>query len=336
MSDPLVFMSTESTSKPPLVGAAEYAADHRDEQVSIRPNVIGENNPADENAGSFDHASRISYPHGENANRVANFYDDARTQFIPRDALEKLHLKSLLRSRMWEDFYISIEVGVLQRCPISQTLEKEKFLIFNESKDVAILGSLGRYYTHNSRLFEKSVTALMPAVQAQCKPYDADHTPPLVANESKPGGAGISVPPINRGTLADLLADHRLVFPGEDAAGFAAMAKDLFSTLQPANIIEGFVAVDIVVAEWRLERLERMKGILFGRLSISATGAERDASFAFVNDYQSNRALEPLLQYESALRRHHDKRLKLHWQLKMNGGQNGADTAKASAGGISL
>ena len=118
-------------------------------------------------------------------------------------------------------------------------------------------------------------------------------------------------------TLQDLLTDGRLIFPEEDADEFAALGKKLRDTFQPSDLLESLVVVDYIRAQWRLDRFNHLQNIHFERLSTSATATNCGPGFAHISDYQSNRALEPLCQYEGALRKHQERRMSLFRKLRL-------------------
>lgn len=258
---------------------------------------------------------------GNGDDRAQRFFEFCWSQFAPKNALEANELSKLLVSRLWGDRFIEVEREALTRRPISQTLSEEAYPILNDQKSVQILSQIARHFTHNSRCFEKSVLALILLRQEKWKPYQKPPTPPPVSNELKPDVSNTSenmtdIPPVHRGTLQDLLADGRLIFPEEDADEFAALAQELWDTFQPSDLLESLVVVDYILAQWRLDRLNHLQNIYFERLSTSASATNCGPGFAYISDYQSNQALEPLCQYEGALRKHQERRMSLFRKLR--------------------
>ena len=314
---------------------ARIAANRLNAQESTGPK--SEEGKAHSSANSRRHGltARNQSP-GQDNERAAEFFHFCRSQFNPKNTLEAVEFVSLLGTRLWDDRYIEIERGVLLSRPLSQALNDNLFTILNEPKSVAMLSQLGRHFLHNSRAFEKALLSLIRIRHENWKSFDVRPAPYVVSNGAQksaemPAGGKTDVPPVNCGTLADLLADGRLIFPGEEGADFALLATGLWDAFQPANLLEGFVACDFIIAEWRLERLNHMRKIIFARRSTSDSEVNCGDSFAFVNDYHTTHALEPLLEYERALQKHREKRMTLFRKLRSDYKQDVALPAPAPA-----
>ena len=57
------------------------------------------------------------------------------------------------------------------------------------------------------------------------------------------------------GPLEACLAEPLLILPGEDRQTYEGVARELWATFAPANILEGFAATDFIQTQWRLDRV---------------------------------------------------------------------------------
>jgi hypothetical protein len=119
-----------------------------------------------------------------------------------------------------------------------------------------------------------------------------------------------------------LLADRHALLPGEDAQGYATLARALWTTYQPANLLEEFLVSDLIQTQWRLDRLLQIQAVFLQRSAISATGHDCGFGFGFVHDCQRTQTLEALRNYECALRKRLNRRMALWPKLRQQGWQD--------------
>jgi hypothetical protein len=259
---------------------------------------------------------------GQDPARSEKFFDYAWACLGPRNALEEIRVADLLRTREKEDSFLDVERTVLTRQPISQTSAAGRpFTFLNDPGALSTVNQLTRQVAHVNRVSEKQFSALLAARKEAASFSSSGEA--LGAKQPKSATAGMpesgSAPGINRGSLEDCLADRRLVLPGEDVEAYQSLARGLWSVFRPANLLEGFVVVDLIQAQWRVDRVLTIQRVLFERSAISASGHDCGFGFGFIQDAQRCQALDALHHYEAVLRKRLEKRMALWRKLRKEG-----------------
>jgi hypothetical protein len=259
---------------------------------------------------------------GQDPARGDRFFQYAWHRLGPRNSFEETCAANLLRTREQEDSFLDAERTVLTRQPISHTsADGLPFTFLHDPDGLNALNQLARQLAHLTRASEKEFSALLAARKesASC----STSVEALGASQLQAPIAGMpeagSAPCVNRGSLEDCLVDHRLVLPGEDVEAYRSLARGLWSVFRPANLLEGFVVVDIVQVQWCLDRVLNIQGVLLERSAISASGHNCGFGFGFLQDTQRGQTLETLRHYEAVLRKRLDKRLALRRKLRQVG-----------------
>ena len=326
--------NNENVPEPNVSAKAE--ANRQNAKFSTGPKSVAGKIAASQNARRHGLTARTDWS-GPDGIRKRAFMHHCYAALAPENALEEIQISNLLDTRLLDDRFIIVEREVLLRRPVTQTLNEDSYTFLNDPESVAILSKLTRHFTHNSRLFEKSVLALMKIRTEAWAPFtellaqSTESSEPTPAENEPDTNGVIDGAPINRGTLEDLLSDARLIFPAEDSGDLAALSQDLWNSFAPTNLLEAFVVTDFILAQWRIERLKRLDELFFERFSTSTSGTHCGPGFAFIRDHQSNHALDTLRQYECALQKHQEKRMILFRKLRSEGkSENDLATAPAA------
>jgi hypothetical protein len=321
-----------SNSSPDSSGLSEarLAANRANAMLSCGPKTAAGKTRARLNALKHGLTGRIAWP-GQYARRNQEFFQCAWARLGPRNPLEEICVANLLQSRLKEDFFLDVERTVLTRRPLSFTPDDGRpYTFLHEPAALEALEQLTRHLTHLTRASAKDVLALLRVRQEnwEKRMESAAATPPVeeigapehnAEGATLPEGGQAAASPVDRGNLEDCLADRRLILPEEDATAYAALATELWATLQPANTLEGFVACDFIKTQWRLDCVLVIQSVLLRRSAISASGQDCGFGFAFVHDSQRGQALETLRHYEAALRRRLGERMALWRRLRKEG-----------------
>jgi len=269
------------------------------------------------NAVKHGLTSRMAW-RGQDPLRGERFFGFSWDRLDPRNPLEETCVANLLLIRQQEDVFLDAERHALTRQPISHTsTDGRPFTFLHDPGALSTMNQLARQLAHFTRVSEKEFSALLAA-----RKEAASLSTSLAAPRAKLLKAPIaadSAPGINRGSLEDCLADRRLVLPEEDPEVYRSLARGLWSALRPANLLEGFVVVDFIQTQWRLDRVPMIRSVLFERSAISATGHDCGFGFGFIQDAQGCRALDTLCYYEAVLRKRLEKRMALLRKLRKEG-----------------
>ena len=300
---------------------AKIEANRQNAMHSTGPKSVAGKKNSSQNARRHGLTTRTDCS-GPDGMRKRDFIDHCHAALAPKNALEEIQVSNLMDTRLWDDRFIIVEREVLLRRPVTQTLNEDTYTFLNNQESVAVLGKLTRHFIHNSRFFEKSVLALMKIRAEAWAPFteprakSSENSDPNPAENEHDTDDQKEGPPINRGTLEDLLADPRLIYPAEEAVDLVTLAHELWNSFAPQNLLEAFVVIDFILVQWRIERLKRLHDLVFERFSTSTTETQCGPGFAFISDAQSNNALDALRQYESALHKHQEKRMILFRKLR--------------------
>jgi hypothetical protein len=317
--------------------SARAKANRQNALNSTGPKSAAGKKRASQNARRHGLTSRTGWS-GPGDKRNDVFMHHCSAVLAPENALEQIQIANLLHARLWDDRFITVEREVLLRRTVTQMMSGGSYTFLNESESVSVLGKLTRHFTHNSRSFEKSVRALMKIRKEAWPPFiersvlSAEYSEQTAGENESGTRDEAAAPPINRGTLEDLLSDSRLILPDENADDFAELSQELWNSFAPANLLEAFVVTDFILAQWRIQRLNRLVELVFDRTSTSVSGDQCGPGFAFIRDHQSSQALDGLRQYDGALQKHQDNRMRLFRELRSEEkAENGLLAAPATA-----
>jgi hypothetical protein len=323
-------MKSDSLTDANSISEAKLRANRANAKLSCGPKTDAGKARSRLNALKHGLTARTSWP-GQDARRSQEFFRCAWARLDPRNPLEETCVANLLRSRLQEDLFLDVERTVLLRRPVSFTPDDGRpFTFLHDAGALSTMEQLTRHLAHLTRATEKDLVTLMRVRQenwgerresALAGTWVEDLGP---AEPDEVGTAGPEVkhpagPPVNLGTLQDTLADNRLILPGEGAQVYEALVRELWATFRPANMLEGFVACDIIQTQWRLDRVPNIQSVLLERSAISATEHNCGLGFAFIQDSQRCQALETLRQYDAVLRQRLEKRMALFRKLRKQG-----------------
>jgi hypothetical protein len=320
-------MTNETASVFKQISEARLKANRANAQLAHGPVTSAGKARSSGNAVKHGLTARIAWS-GQDAKRNREFFAFGWLCLGPQNPIEEICVANLLQNRLREDHLIDVERTLFLRQPVSHTLvEGQPYPFIQDPEALATLEQLTRHLTHISRAFEKELLALLCARKEKwAQPTEGNRVLPSWVDCGGTEAAGSvsepdpsEVPPVNCGLLHDLLADFRVVFPGEDSDAYHALACELWATFQPANLLEGFVVVDFIQTQWRLDRALHLQTVLLEDSAVSASGHDCGFGFGFLHDCQRNCALEPLRHYEAALRKRLEKRMSLFHKLRENG-----------------
>jgi hypothetical protein len=308
-----------SSSNPTETSAAKIEANGRNAKASCGPR---DTRHSRFNAFKHGLTARVAWP-GQDPYRSREFFRYCWQRLSPRNPLEETCVGNLLQSRLREDLFLDIEAKVLTRRPIFHTSDDgQSFTFLKDSDGLSALDQLARHLAHFTRVSHKEFLALLTARKES---WGTRQTSVEALDEERPESQaakspdGEPAPPVNRGSLEDCLADRRLVLPVEDAEAYQSLAQALWPTFQPCSLLEGFIVVDIIQAQWRLDRVLSMQTVLFQNGVISASGHDCGFGFSFINDVQGCQALDTLRNYEAVLRKRLETRMALRRKLSKEG-----------------
>jgi hypothetical protein len=92
-----------------------------------------------------------------------------------------------------------------------------------------------------------------------------------------------------------------VVMEGEDPQAYDTLREQLWSELSPQNALEAIYTREIIDCHWRLQRQAFIETTVFTRRSVSFTGHQHSAGFAFINDDQGHATLSHLASCEAIL-----------------------------------
>jgi hypothetical protein len=316
-------MQSESSSNTKPVSAAQLAANRANAKKSCGPRN-SENSRF--NAVKYGLTARAAWA-GENPLQNQEFFRYAWERLRPSNPLEELLVSNLLKSRLREDLFLGIERTVLTRRPVLNSAEDgQTFKFLHDPDGLAAVDQLARQITHLTLTSQRQFLALKKTskqYQDNCPESAGSATSNEVpdlevsAAQSKVISEAAHGKPINRGTLEDCLAESRLILPGEDAESYHSLVAGLWATLQPTNLLEGFVVGDFAQAQWRLDRALNIQTILLERSAVSASGHDCGFAFGFIHNVQRGQALETLRKYEASLNKRQEGRLALLYKLRV-------------------
>ena len=292
--------------------------------------ATGPKDPARSRLNALKHglSARVAWP-GQDVLRDQEFFLRAWACISPRNPMEKVYATNLLQTRLRENVFLEVEATVLTRPPVSSAPGNDlPFKFLDDPGALKTLEQLARHLSHLTQAAEKSLLGLLRVRQENWGQNESPsrgtedlRTVGQSAREASVAGSQpeVAVPQAQPGTLEACLADPRLILPGEDRQTYESMARELWTTFGPTNILEGFVATDFIQAQWRLDRVLRIQRVLMERSAVSASGHDCGFGFAFIQDSQRGQALESLRQYEAVLRRRLEKRMSLWGKLRKQG-----------------
>jgi hypothetical protein len=323
-------MKTDPSTEPKPLSEAQLAARRANAKLSTGPGAAGK---ARTRLNALKHGltARTPWP-GQDARRNLEFFQRAWARLDPRNPLEETCVANLLQSRLQADLFLSVERTVLLRRPVAFTPDDGRLFTFlQDAGGLGTMEQLTRHLAHLTRATEKDLLNLLRVRQenwGERRESVLAETWVEDPGAAEPGGVGAAVPeaatpPVSLGALEDTLADDRLILPGEDEQAYAALARELWATLQPANMLEGFIAHDFIQTQWRCDRSLNIQGVLLDRCAVSATGHHGGLPFGFIADSQGDQALETLRQYDAALRRRLERLMALFRKVRKTGWQEG-------------
>lgn len=318
-------MKTQAAAGANPLSEAKVRANRANAQLSSGPK---DTTHSRFNALKHGLSARIPLP-GQDTHKSQEFFRRAWLSLAPRNPIEEVYVLDLLNARLQEDTFLEVERTVLTRKPVSLPNHDERAYSFvHDPAGLRTLDQMSRHLAHLTLVTDKALRGLLRVRQENWgRPNDSGDVP------AEPTAAGLDLddkvtaenqpasgePSFSPATLEDCLADTRIIFPGEDPQTFAALARDLWTTFRPANLLERFVACDFIQTHWRLERVVRIEDLLFERCAVSASGANCGVGFAFVQDAQRNQAFESLRHFEAVLRKRLEKRMTLWRKLRKQG-----------------
>jgi len=95
-----------------------------------------------------------------------------------------------------------------------------------------------------------------------------------------------------------------------DRDEFFALAAIDWNSQPPTNRLAVQIKLDIIMDEWRLQRLQNFGMLLLNQLSVSANGERQGHDFALLQDAQGFNCMEVLQDLEAALRKRIENRSK--------------------------
>jgi hypothetical protein len=245
----------------------------------------------------------------------------------PRNALEAGFMNRLLWLRLQEGHFLDVERTVLTRKPPSLDPDDRRLFPFLEDPSgLKTLEHLARQLAHFTKLTHEEIQELLQVRKEnwanhsqEASPLGQDTTGTFMAQATQ--SAQVDVSSCNLPwTLEACVADTRLILEGENPKAYEILARETWRTLRPANILEGFTAVDLVHGRWRLVRMMPITNILFERCALSASTVDSSRiGLAFVNDSQHRQAMASLRLYEAALHARIKKRLALFRKIRKQG-----------------
>jgi len=277
---------------------------------------------------------------GQGVRRNQEFSGDAWARLGPRNPMEATWMTRLLQSRSYQQDFFRVERTVLTRRPLEHPDNEALFPFLDDPQALHTLEAMSRHLAHLTQVTFKSLSELLQVRKeswGEWAPEDpGDYQSPQwnpanqqAAHPSDPPQekTGVSSQPVP-GTLEACLAYRQWLLPGEDEKAFEAMARELWATFRPANTLEGFLATDFVIAQWRLDRVLQIQGIVFERSACSVSGHDHGPGLSFVADTQRLGALESLRLYEKAIRKSIEKVMVLWRKLRKQGwaDADGSDT----------
>jgi len=257
----------------------------------------------------------------QDLDRNQKFFLYCWQRLYPRHGLEEICIANLLRTRLQEDLFLEVERTVLTRKPIFHTADEDAELssFLRDPDGLKALDHLSRHLAHLTRISDKEFLGLLAARNENwgasqknietCQPNPPDSQATEFPDKEK-------APAVNQGSLEDLLADLRLVLPGEDSDEYRSVARGLWSTFNPSGLLEGFLTCDLITTQWRAMRALNMQTVFLHQNCLSATGHSSGPGFGFINDAQGSQALVSLRNYETVLRRRFESRMKLMRKLR--------------------
>ncbi len=314
-------MNSESSSQKRPVSGAKLAANRANAQKSCGPR-----NPENSRFNAVKHGltSRVAWT-GKNQQRSEEFFKYGQKCLQPRDALEEVHVRNLLNSRLSEDLLLEVERTIITRRPLFDPADEGRvFMFLHDADGLTALDQLVRHITHYTRVSQKQFLALITARKEYLNNHRAsagyaassDALDAVSTSPSEEPPEATRGNPVNRGTLKDCLMESRLILPDEDMESYRSLVSGLWARFQPANLLEGFVVADFVQAQWRLDRAFRLQSVVFERGAVSATGRDCGLAFGFIHDVQRCQALESLRKYEMSLQKRQESRLAFLQKLK--------------------
>jgi hypothetical protein len=313
-------VSKTTSDNPPQISAARLDANRRNAKKSCGPTDTRKTRFNARKHGLTAQNAMFS----QNLNRNQKFLLYCWQRLCPRNAFEETCVANLLQTRVREDLFLEVERTVLTRKPIFYTAEADQrpFSFLSDPDGLKALDHLSRHLAHLTRVSDKEFLALLAARKESWGTSKKKHetcqpNPPEAQATEVPGKE--EAPAVNRGSLEDLLADSRLVLPGEDSEEYRSLGRALWSTFQPSSLLEGFLTSDLITTQWREMRALEMQSIFLRQNSVSATCHNVGIGFGFINDAQGSQGLDSLRNYEAVLRRRFESRMKLWRKLRKEG-----------------
>ena len=317
---------TAESSHP--VSEAKLKANRANGRMGTGPKSVAGKLRSRSNALRHGLTARVVWP-GQDIARYEAFFCCAWERLGPMNPLEETCVADLLQTRLREDHFLEAErVLLMRRPPLCRADQDRPYTFLSDEHALHSLQHFTRYCASLARRFEKEVKALL-RVRRENWGRQMEPVGGVPVEQSQAASPAVPVPergegtapPVGLGTLEDCLTDSRLILPYEDADAYQALARGLWTTLAPTNLLEGFLVSDFIQAQWRSDRALDLLTALMEANAISATGHNQGYGFALLHDAQRSQGTESLNLYETALCKRREGRLALlrlvreeHWE----------------------